>query len=315
MLNIADSLTQKSDRIIHLSSLAASSFFARLRRLRRSNLEHGKRRLFVPGNRYEHREINMKRIFLLLALLSIFGIAASAQSLHIDGRQWKLIELNGSPVGTSNAYLQFDGGQTRVSGNAGCNRMFGVVEIRGRQIVFSNIGTTRMACVAPLSQKSETAFLSRLKNVDRFRLSENTLEMMVGRRVALRFEAPVKQKPEDPSDAVQLEDKKWMLESIGSSGVSKTGRTAFLVFDNAKGSAGGNSSCNVFGGSYSSTGGTLKITEIISTMRACVEDERMDIERQFLDGLRETNRFNIRNGKLMLYRNDRLLLTLAGESK
>jgi heat shock protein HslJ len=60
--------------------------------------------------------MKMKPIFLLLTLLSIFGITASAQSLRIDGRQWKLVELNGSPVGASNAYLQFDGGQTRFSG-------------------------------------------------------------------------------------------------------------------------------------------------------------------------------------------------------
>ena len=258
----------------------------------------------------------MKRIFLLLTLLTTFGIVTSAQSLHIDGRHWKLIELDGSPVGTSNAYLEFDGGQTRFSGNAGCNRMFGVVQIRGRQIAFSNVGTTRMACVAPVSQKSETVFLTRLKNVDRFRLSGNNLELMIGRRVVMRFAAPVKQKPvEDSSDAVQLQDKKWMLESIGRSPVSKIGRTAFLVFDNSKRSAGGNSSCNVFGGSFTATGGTLQITEIVSTMRACIEDERMDIERRFLDGLRETNRFNIQDGKLMLYRDERLLLTFTGGSK
>jgi heat shock protein HslJ len=267
------------------------------------------------GKRYEHREIKMIRILFLLTLLSTCGIAAAAQSLHIDGRQWKLVELNGSPVATSNAYLQFDGVQTRFSGNAGCNRMFGVVEIRGRQIAFSNIGTTRMACVAPLSQAAETAFLSRLRAVDRFRLTGNTLELMIQRRVVLRFEAPVKQKPEEPGEAVQLHDKKWMLESIGNTPVPKIGRNAFLVFDNAKASAGGNSRCNAFGGSYSATDGTLKITEIISTMRACIEDERMDVERGFLDGLRETNRFKIRDGKLMLYRNERLLLTLTGESK
>jgi hypothetical protein len=59
--------------------------------------------------------------------------------------------------------------------------------------------------------------------------------MMVGRRVVMRFERPSKQKPEDPNEAVWLEDKKWTLESIGSASVSKIGRTAFLVFDNAKG--------------------------------------------------------------------------------
>jgi heat shock protein HslJ len=87
------------------------------------------------------------------------------------------------------------------------------------------------------------------------------------------------------------------------------------VFDKNKGSAGGNSSCNVFGGSYTATGRTLKITEVISTMRACIEDDRMSIEREFLDGLRQANRYEIERGKLMLYRNQRLLLTFDGERK
>jgi heat shock protein HslJ len=257
----------------------------------------------------------MKKAFLLLIFLSALGTAASAQSLRIYDRQWKLTELNGSPVGTSNAYLEFDRSQARFSGNAGCNRMFGGVTIRGRQITFSNVGTTRMACVDARVQRNEMTFLRELKNVDRFRQSENSLEMMVQRRVVMRFVALVKHKPEEPSATVQLEDKKWVLEAIGNSPVPKIGRTAFVVFDKDKASAGGNSSCNVFGGSYSATGGTIEIIEIMSTMMACVEDSRMDIERQFLDSLRTANRYEIENTKLMLYRNDRLLLTMIGATK
>ena len=251
----------------------------------------------------------MKRLFILVIFLSTLATAASAYTPRIGGRQWKLVELNGSRIGTSNAHFEFDRDQKRMTGNSGCNRMFGGVEIRGRQIVFSNIGTTRMACADRRMQDIETALLAELKNVDGFQQSGNTLELLDHRRVAVKFVAAP---PEGPT---RLEDKKWVLESIGTASVSKIGRTAFLAFDKSKASAGGNSSCNVFGGSYSATGTTLKITDVISTMRACVEDERMDIERQFLDALRETNRFKIRNDKLMLYRDDRLLLTMTGEAK
>ena len=255
----------------------------------------------------------MKRLFILVTFLSTLAIATSAQTAQIGGRQWKLVELNGSQVGISSAYLEFDRDQNRMSGNAGCNRMFGGVEIRGRQIVFSNIGTTRMACADGRVQGTETAFLTALKNIDRFRQSGDTLELSNRRRVLIRFVA--KQDSDHAGGAVRLENKKWVLESIGSTSVSKTGRTAFIAFDKAKASAGGNSSCNVFGGSYTASGSTLKITEVISTMRACIEDERMDIERQFLDALRATNRYKIQNEKLILYRDDRLLLTMTGEAK
>src|SRR6188768_2174149 len=120
----------------------------------------------------------MKSTFLLITFLTALGIGASAQPLHIAGRQWKLVELNGSPVKGSNAYLEFDLDQKRMTGNAGCNRMFGGIQISGRQISFSNIGTTRMACP---DMGFETGFLTALKSVDRFRQSGNTLELSKGR--------------------------------------------------------------------------------------------------------------------------------------
>ena len=55
--------------------------------------------------------------------------------------------------------------------------------------------------------------------------------------------------------------------------------------------------------------------EIVSTMRACVEDDRMTIEREFFEGLRTANRFEIKDERLFLYRGKELLLTLRGEAK
>src|SRR6188768_2654920 len=116
----------------------------------------------------------MKSTFLLITFLTALGIGASAQPLHIAGRQWKLVELNGSPVKASNAYLEFDFDQKRMTGNSGCNRMFGGFEISGRKLAFSNIATTRMACP---DMAAETALLTALRSVDRFKQSENTLEL------------------------------------------------------------------------------------------------------------------------------------------
>src|SRR6478736_5822102 len=110
----------------------------------------------------------MKRTFLLITFVSALCYGASAQPLKMDGRPWKLVELNGSRIESSRAYLEFDRDRKRMTGNAGCNRIFGGVEIRGRQIVFSNIGTTRMACADGEAQAVETALLSALKRVDRF---------------------------------------------------------------------------------------------------------------------------------------------------
>ena len=258
----------------------------------------------------------MKRQLILLTLIIISAVSALAQSERIGTRQWKLVHLNGANVANSSrAYLELNAEQTRFTGNTGCNRMFGSVTVQGRRVDFSNIGSTRMACLQPRIQQVETAFVRALENVDRFRQRGNSLELYDRNRLVMRLTALTKQPPENGDGRVSLEDRKWILDAIKGVPVSKIGRTAFVVFDQSKGSAGGNSSCNVFGGSYTAAGSTLKITDVISTMRACVEDNRMTIERDFLDGIRNTNRYEIARGKLMLYRNDRLLLTLNGEAK
>ena len=116
-------------------------------------------------------------------------------------------------------------------------------------------------------------------------------------------------------EKIRLEDKKWLLEALNGKQVPVAGASAFIVFDAKKGSAGGNTSCNVFGGSYKAGGESIVITDIILTMRACEEDERMTIEREFLDGLQKATRYEIKRGTLYLFRGRSLLLTLRGTDK
>lgn len=253
----------------------------------------------------------MKKVLIIATLITATVAAAFGQPEQLGSRQWKLIQLDGANVAASSkAYLEINDGQTRFSGSAGCNRMSGAVDVRGRRIDFSNVATTKMACVDPRSRRVETNFVRALENADRFRRQGDSLELYDRNRVVARLRGMTKEKTGDG-----LTDLKWTLEAIKGVPVAKAGQSAFLVFDDRKGSAGGNSSCNVFGGSYTSKGTTLKITDVVSTMRACVEDNRMQIEREFLDSLRETTRYEIQKGRLLLYRNQRLLLTLHGERK
>ena len=258
----------------------------------------------------------MKKTVLIAIVMLASGIGALAQADRVGNRQWKLVQLDGANVqASSKAYLELDASQTRFSGNTGCNRMFGPVVVQARRIDFSNIGTTRMACTDPRARRLETSFVRALENVDRYRRSGNSLELLDRNRVVARLTADSKQDPVDDNSGIGLEDRKWMLESIKGEPLARIARGAFLVFDKAKASAGGDSSCNVFGGQYTATNRNLRITDVVATMRACIEDSRMSVEREFLDALRQTNRYSILSGKLMLYRNGSLLLTFNGERK
>jgi heat shock protein HslJ len=210
----------------------------------------------------------------------------------------------------SNANISFDDSKNGVTGNAGCNRFFGSYTVRGSSIKFSNIGTTKMFCSKPGVMKDEAAFTRALAAATRYSISRGKLRIYAGKREVLEFE---KLLPSVLLMTTVLAQKKWFLD--GQTDL-KSKDAAFIVFDEKKGSAGGNTGCNVFGGSYKAQGDKLSITDVISTMRACVEDVRMDTERTFLEGLRKTTRFEMRDDQLFLYdEKDKLLLTFTGYDK
>jgi len=254
------------------------------------------------------------KLFVIIGLLSVGVFAQAIGRNDLSARRWELTEIGGKRVYSSKAFLEIDASQNRFGGNAGCNRMFGGVSVSGKNIDFSGIGTTRIFCSQPGVMKLEGDFTRALERVTRFEKTGNNLSLYARNRLVLRFKGTEKSNP-DNNASLKLEDKKWVLESIKSRPLPKIETLPFINFDKSKGSAGGNTGCNVFGGNYSVTRDTIAITNLISTMRACIEDERMNVERQFKNGLENANRFEIKDGQLNLYQNRILLLTFRAEIK
>jgi heat shock protein HslJ len=253
--------------------------------------------------------------FTLIILLSI-GICAQSTRNSLSGKHWSLTEMNGKAVKNSKAFVEFNQNDNRFTGNAGCNRMFGEYKLNGSKIDFSNVGTTKRFCSQPDLMKLETAFTRALAETTKLQRNGNELKLYNGNRLILRFTASGKANNDgDAAISGKLEESKWFLDSVKNKSVGKLKEEPFVVFDKEKQSAGGNSSCNSFGGNYKTENTRIEITEIISTMRACVEDNRMEIEREFLDGLQKSNRFEMKNGKLFLYRGNNVLLTFVGRNK
>lgn len=259
----------------------------------------------------------MKGILLAVAIIVLGVGSVFADPSELKGKQWTLTYASGRQVTSALAYFEIDRNGQRFTGSTGCNRMFGTVEVKNQRIDFSNIGTTKMMCKLPAGSVSEFAFLNALGKADKYAQNGNVLYVFDrGGRTILRFKRLVKQAPEPlPVDDIRLEDKKWVLESIKGRQYFVPIKGVFLSFDAAKDGVGGNSGCNVFGGSYKVRGSKIEITDVISTMRACVEDGKMAVEREFFDGLRSSDRYEIKDGRLFLYKGRQLTLTLRGEAK
>lgn len=117
------------------------------------------------------------------------SLEAKAQ---LQGSDWKLIELAGTPVVTepgakqANLVLSWDG--KTLAGSTGCNQMFGTYELQKDTLRFKPLGMTMMACLDPL-MKQEQMLIDAIKVTSSYRLGDRTLEFCDGERVLARFES------------------------------------------------------------------------------------------------------------------------------
>lgn len=262
--------------------------------------------------------MGMKHRLAILAIiiLSFAGLAIGQRTL--TGKEWHAVYLRGATPPVSSVSIQIS--NDKFTGNTGCNIMNGKVNIRGASISFSAFITTKRACTQR-SASLESSVLSALTSANRYRLiSPGRAKLYAGKRLVAEFQTQLgsseTDEPQYPVDQLGIEDRKWVLDSIGLGTLPKTANPPYIIFDAEKGSAGGDTGCNAFGGSYNvANGSKISITEIISTMRACVEDERMNLERGFLDALRTADRYVIKADKMILYKRNQLLLTFVGQKK
>ena len=251
------------------------------------------------------------------ALISVIAMAVLAASGYaqsgIGGVRWDLTEMNGKRMANSRAFIEFDESASRLSGNAGCNRMFGGYELAGQRFRARQIGTTKMACLGRGVARAEAEFLNALRKADRLRRNGNTLTIRAAGEGVLRFQRARRSDREPVT--MDLTARKWMLRSIDGRPVNLARDAPFLNFDDAKGSAGGNSGCNVFGGEYEAVGSSIKFSNIMSTMRACEYENRMTVERRFLDALQAADRFRIEGNNLVILKGANMLLEFEGTAK
>ena len=92
--------------------------------------------------------------------------------------------------------------------------------------------------------------------------------------------------------------------------VQEINTRAFIRFDAEMKRAGGNGSCNTFGGSLIVLNDSISISQIFSTKMYC--EGVQQIEDSFFKLLAVINRFEIKNKTLSLFRDNDLLLEFDG---
>jgi len=100
----------------------------------------------------------------------------------------------------------------------------------------------------------------------------------------------------------------WYLKTIyqPAGNLTINDNIAFIKFDAEKNSAGGKGGCNNYGCSYNVNGTIIDFKNVFSTKMFCEKTQQQ--EDLFFRLLEKVNRFDVKNARLLLYKDDELLL-------
>lgn len=254
-------------------------------------------------------EIRKMRTLLFLSIaFTVFGSTGFAQK-GLGGKRWQIVELNGEKPKNPRAYIEFNEAEKKITGNGGCNRMFGTYESGNGVFKTSGIGSTRMMCMRPGTMETEAALFKALGEAVKITIMGGDLRLYDPSGIVIaKFRADQKRLTEP----VTLASRKWMLATIGETEVSLEKNAPFLNLGTA---ASGNGSCNSFGGDYTIEGSKIKFGNLISTMMACEAEGRMTIEQGFMGALGSADRYEIKGEVLYLYQGEKELLSFVGTAK
>jgi heat shock protein HslJ len=115
---------------------------------------------------------------------------SGAEAAGIEGIQWYLTEVGGSPVSPmandKQPHILLDPEENQATGFAGCNNFFGSYELDGASLTFGPMGATRMAC-PDLETGLEASVFEALENTRKWKKVEGDLLLLDGDAVLARF--------------------------------------------------------------------------------------------------------------------------------
>lgn len=104
---------------------------------------------------------------------------AHAASVSLFDTHWRLVRLGerliDNPAGDRDAFLQVTSTNNSISGNSGCNRMFGHYVLENDMLKFDGLGGTKMACEGRM--ELEQSFLNALMATLTWKITDRTLEL------------------------------------------------------------------------------------------------------------------------------------------
>lgn len=237
----------------------------------------------------------MRKIFMSIAAMgfAVFmgscGTGSKTANVNLAG-EWNIVDVNGEAVSAdAKPFLGLDMAGKRLYGNAGCNRVMGVVEydsVQPGKIRFTSVGATRMMCP---EMETEGKVLAALDKIAGYSGTEDKLVLVDAEGNNVMTMA--KRKAAEVS--LNSLEGEWTLVSVGGETLGEMENTPFLAFNVAEKRVHGNAGCNTVNGNLVQEEGnpvSLKFDQMISTMMSC---PNMDAEGKIMEALGKVRSFAI----------------------
>lgn len=121
-------------------------------------------------------------IAALAASVACATVPAGGNVTPLEGPQWRLALLDGSPARSASAtrapYIRFVAEGNRAEGTGGCNRMSGAFRRNEDQLSFGPMASTKMACADNDLNAQEQQFMAALGDTRRFTITSDTLRLI-----------------------------------------------------------------------------------------------------------------------------------------
>ncbi len=182
---------------------------------------------------------------------------------------------------------------TKISGNAGCNRYSGGFQLKNKsEITFpGQIATTMMACSTEISTQ-EQHYLKALSLVASYKLQQNQLMLLNKEQQTVLIFHYIQ--------PITLENTRWQATGInnGRGGVVSNSITHLVTAQFSVNEIKGSAGCNQFSANYVVNKQQLKIGPARTTRKYCAEEGVMDQEQQFLQALKNSTQYEIKDDEL-----------------
>jgi heat shock protein HslJ len=244
----------------------------------------------------------LKKITALLLVISVISgaIVVSADdetaeptpepAHELANTEWQLNTIGGSsPVQGVWVTLVFDD-EGKVTGAGGCNGYNASYTVDDAEITFGPAASTRMFCQDVMEQ--ESAFFQGLANANRYELfTKDMLGLYADDELLMDF-----------IRLPSLTNTQWELSVLNGEAVVQDSKIT-LNFDD-EGNLNGTAGCNHYGGSYEANLQAITLDGVFSTEMACMDEDVMTQEFEYLQALSRVNHYDIQSNFIMRLKSD-----------